>query len=98
MGIKTQTIATCDKCSKVVQEGEIWVDYGYAGIALHWDCVLKMSAIEFIELVHERGDQMFIKDEISPSHDKIVELKHLSWTSDGGKNMKNILAAYRISH
>ncbi len=97
MGIKTQTVATCDKCTKLIQEGEIWMDYGVAGFAIHWDCVMSMSAAEFIALVHENGHEMFIKDQIDPSNDNIVELKHLKWNTDG-RNMKNILAAYRISH
>lgn len=96
MGIRTQTVATCDKCKKVIQEGEIWVDYGTAGIALHWDCVMIMSAAEFIEVAHERGDQMFIKQAIEPANEDIAELKHLDWTKDG-RNMKNILAAYKIN-
>lgn len=96
MGITTKTIATCDRCEKIVQEGEIWVDYGYAGIALHWDCVLKMSATEFIQVVHENGDQMFMKQATSPAHEDIAELKHLKWQTDP-HNMKNILAAYRVN-
>lgn len=96
MGVTTQTVAKCDKCKKLIQENELWLDYGYAGIALHWDCVISMSAMEFIEVAHERGDQMFVRTGLNEDEPYGMELKHLDW-SQNGRNMKNVIAAYRIN-
>lgn len=96
MGIKTQIVATCDKCKRIIQEGDIWIDYSYAGYALHWGCILVMSAVEFIEVVHRRGDQMFVRDSTSEDEPYAAELKHLDWTKDP-RIIKNVLMDYRRS-
>lgn len=96
MGVTTQTVAKCDRCKKFIQEDEVWLDYSYAGTAFHWDCILSMSAAEFIELAHERGDQMFVRTGLDETEPYWAELKHLSWTTDA-RNIRNVLAAYRIN-
>lgn len=96
MAVTTQTVAKCDKCKKFIQENETWLDYSYAGTCFHWDCILSMSAAEFIELAHERGDQMFIRIGLSEDDPYSRELKHLDWVGDA-RNMKNILTAYKFN-
>lgn len=96
MGVSTQTVAKCDRCKKFINEGETWLDYSYAGTAFHWDCILSMTAAEFIQVAHEGGDQMFIRTGLDEDEPYWAELKHLSWKTDP-HNMKNILAAYRVN-
>lgn len=95
MGIKHIKEVTCDHCQVRIPEGEIWIDYGVAGIVIRWDCIRGMSALDFIRIAHENGDQMFINDSVDTT-DYGSELKHLKWEPTGA-NMKNILQAYRVN-
>lgn len=96
MGIKTIIEVRCDVCKHVVMEGEVWLDYSYAGFVCHWDCLTAMSAVNFVQLVHENGDQMFVKTS-TQSGSYGVELKHLKWNTDPN-NIKNVLKAHRTTY
>lgn len=80
MGVRTVTVtsATCDHCNVEMTEGQIWIDYGEAGLAFHWHCLREMSALEFIRAAHEGGDQMWVHTNLTnlSYHN---ELKHLHW-------------------
>lgn len=74
MGVKRRTVvdATCDKCTRVINtDVELFVDYGYAGVAFCLHCMAHMGALEFIQLALD-GDNIYLAH---PDGDS-VEFKH----------------------
>lgn len=92
----TIPILKCDVCKSNIIEGELWIDCGTNGSEFHWRCLKAISALEFIVIVHESGDQMWVRDSLESDTPYAVELKHLGWKTNPD-NLKNILSAYRAS-
>lgn len=77
MGIKRIQLVevNCDKCNNAIDDGAVWLDICECGIVVHWICLQEMSALDFIALVMERGDQMWVK--VDTREMLGVELKHI---------------------